>query len=155
MPCVAGNYRSAGGIILGVCIIDQRQVPDKPPTGQTVPQGINRYNALLDTGASRTCISAKVVEEVGLQSIGLTLMLTASGETTAKVYLFDVGIFSDSMTDAKAKKKDAAFFQLGSGIKGLEFSAGAKSNFDVLLGMDILGKGSLKMDFDGHWSFCF
>lgn len=39
-------------------------------------------------------------------------------------------------------------------IDGMEFNASGTA-FDVLLGMDVLSRGSLKIDFDGHFSFCF
>ena len=40
-------------------------------------------------------------------------------------------------------------------IEGLDFDAGRNLPFDVLVGMDIIMHGSLKIDFDGHFSFCF
>ncbi len=39
-------------------------------------------------------------------------------------------------------------------IEGAELTAGS-AKFDVLLGMDIIGIGSLKIDGDGSFSFSF
>jgi hypothetical protein len=48
--------------------------------------------ALLDTGASSTCISSKVVDEVSLQPTGKMPVIGVHGRTPTNTYQFTVGL---------------------------------------------------------------
>lgn len=60
--------------------------------GQPAPQAQN-IRALIDTGASFTCVDPMVFQALGLQPTGSTPMLTPStGQTPVDAYTYDVGI---------------------------------------------------------------
>jgi predicted aspartyl protease len=53
----------------------------------------NSYPSLLDTGAQRTLISEKIVEETGLSAVGESEIVPASGQpVSAKVYRVGISI---------------------------------------------------------------
>ena len=87
------------------------------------------YNALLDTGAQRTMVSPKVVDEVSLKAIGYIDIVGVSGDAmrTPK-YLVDLRIPS---------KQGNLTLQVGQELEvaQMPFQPG---NFDILLGMDFL-----------------
>jgi predicted aspartyl protease len=97
------------------------------------------FDALVDTGATTTCISRRVVEALALVPIGMCDMLTAGETLACPIYLADVIIpFGDTdfaLTD----------------VKLLEFNA--PKDLDILLGRDILCRGHLSLSFDGHLAF--
>ena len=87
------------------------------------------YQALLDTGAQRTMISPKVVQENDLQGIGYTDIVPASGEPIqVPRYRIPLSI---------PIKKGIAIFWVGQELEvgQLPFQP---DNFDILLGMDFL-----------------
>lgn len=150
MPCVSGRYHRGVGVIIDVVIIDPRAAPTASPK-----PNMRFYRGLLDTGATCTCISTRTAEEVGLVADGLKEMATASGTVTRKKYLFALGLPLVEKVDPSGQSASGSIIVPVPEIEGMEFDTGSKTQFDVLVGMDIIGRGSLKIDFDGHFSFCF
>jgi hypothetical protein len=109
------------------------------------------FAALLDTGASVTCISKNVVQTVGLHPSGKTSMSGSTGQDTVDQYTFVVGfIFGARQTPAGLVSG-----QLNAHlVQGCEFQSHG-FGFDILIGRDILCKGSLSLSFDGHYLLCF
>lgn len=93
-----------------------------------------------------------MVNDLDLKPIGMGGLISASGKTRRKKFLFSVGLPLVAVDPAGKSSGVLQFF--GPSIEGLEVDAGG-TNFDVILGMDIIMRGSLKLDFDGHFSFCF
>lgn len=81
------------------------------------------YDALWDTGATNTVISKKVVDELGLKPVSKTKTFHANGESIVDVYYVNV-ILPNNM-----------------GCNFLKVTQGILPNFDVLIGMDIIGQG--------------
>jgi hypothetical protein len=79
-------------------------------------------------------------------------MVSASHTIEVNSYLFALGIPMAITPDPRGTVSGSMTI-LGA-IEGLEFNAEG-TTFDVLLGMDVLSRGSFKLDFDGHFSFCF
>jgi hypothetical protein len=79
-------------------------------------------------------------------------MISASHVVPVNQYIFDV-----AFPLGIRQQPDGLMtgnFTIFNRITGLEFAA-AGTSYEVLLGMDILRRGSLKFDFDGHFSFCW
>lgn len=90
------------------------------------------YHSMLaqwDTGATNTCISKRVVEELGLIPIGIEQIHTPSGEDWVNSYLVDI-ILRNNVTVKSIKVNDSAIG--GQGI-------------DMLIGMDIIRYGDLSI----------
>ena len=120
----------------------------EPPT----ITNMRAWRALVDTGASCTCVSSRLAKECGLLPIGKSEMVSASERKMVNRYLFALGM-------PIAQKVDPSGMVTGSlsvfeNIEGMEFNEDGGS-FDVLLGMDVISKGSLSLDFDGHFTFCW
>src|SRR5262245_18141674 len=67
MPCIAGNYSPAVGVLLQVAILPPQLTAIRTQQQPSSPQNLIMFAGLVDTGASVTCISKNVVQTVGLQ----------------------------------------------------------------------------------------
>lgn len=137
MPCLSGRYNPSVGLLINIGVYPAGSFS---PTGSAPPQ-ISTFPALIDTGASGTCISPLVAQTLGLQPVGLRPMISATSAVPVSAYLVDLVI---------------PFGQAGFVIGGtmvLEFAPHAGSPFQILVGRDIICKGTLSLSFDGHFSF--
>ena len=91
----------------------------------TPPPELHPFQALWDTGATNSMISDDVVKRCGLVLIGYTNIQHAQGTTqNVPVYLVNIGLPNMVM------------------IPGVKVAIGQLPNgIDVLIGMDIIGKG--------------
>ena len=154
MPCLSGRYQAPGSPLIDVGILDEDTLPsgNEITEEQIIAADVPRLRALIDTGASRTCLSKEVARAANLLPVGKREMISASGITPVNTYLFSLGIpFAHDVDPTGQIKERLAVFR---SIEGMEFNA-TNSSFDVLLGMDVLSKCSFKMDFDGHFSLCW
>lgn len=106
------------------------------------------FTALVDTGAQRTCVTQNVVDRLGLVRRGRVPVGNVKRVDYHYTYLFHVGIWPES-EDGVA----SATFGIGDEIEG--FDLGDSRYFDVLLGMDIITKGSLKIERSGKFEMAF
>jgi Aspartyl protease len=154
MPCIAGNYNPAVGVILQVAILPQAQLAVLQVSQQQAAKplpNLTMFAALLDTGASVTCISSNVVQTIGLQPSGKTSMTGSTGQSVVDQYTFLVGF----MFGAQQSPSGAISGQLNAHlVQGCEFVSHG-FGFDVLIGRDILCKGTLSLSFDGHYVLSF
>lgn len=140
MPCISGRYDKTG-LIIEVGIL---------PHGEQLKSSLKLYKALIDTGASRTCVSDRLVSLYRFAPTGDATMHHAWGSNQAHTYLFNM--FVPTRVDAKkdgSSSGDVSMFTL----EGLSFKA--RSDFDILIGRDFICRGSLSVTFDGHFSLCF
>jgi hypothetical protein len=115
------------------------------------PQNLIMFAGLVDTGASVTCISKNVVQTVGLQPSGKTSMSGSTGASVVDQYSFVVGfLFGQQQTPSGAISGQLH----GHLVQGCEFTSHG-FGFDVLIGRDILCKGTLSLSFDGHYVLSF
>lgn len=101
---------------------------------------INTDRVLWDTGATQSCISKKVANELGLTSENTKNVTTAVGKRDVKIYNVDIKLPSGyiiSNTDV-----------LESDIE--------EQSIDLLIGMDIICKGDFSVsNFNGKTVFSF
>jgi hypothetical protein len=105
--------------------------------------------ALIDTGATRTCLTQSLIGRLKLEAKSKLLVASAtSGPERRRAYGYSLGLFC-SDTDNGVKTLY---------VIGYEFVAPwfeDNENFDVLLGMDILSQGRLAFERGGVFSFEF
>lgn len=149
MPCLAFAYNPLVGPIIQVAIFPFNFAPASPTPGQS-PFNVTLYNALIDTGASCTCISAKVCADLKLKPIGKQNVGGVHGTSAANQYQFQVAVpFGQGQVNPSGTSNVNFFIHSTVGVEVVP-SAG----FDILLGRDVLCLGSLTMGFDGHGMLC-
>jgi hypothetical protein len=134
MPCITIPSNLNAAPTLQVAIV--------PPflSGQPVPVAVNTYTALIDTGTSQTCISPGLVADLSLQSIGRIGLTGVGGIVVGKAYMFMVGL-----QDPQSGQILAWWPIYGPAVP---------TNYDVLIGRDILCRGVLVM-MAGQITFCW
>ena len=96
--------------------------------------------AQWDTGATNTCISKTVVEQLGLTPLGKVENQTASGIETVNQYRIDIKLPNGMLI------KDVFVIDSEIGNHGIDF----------LIGMDIINLGDFSVsNFDGKTTFTF
>ncbi len=137
MPCLSGKFNPGGGPIIQVGIQRPQLESEVGPSQQK----IEYFNTLIDTGATVTCISSIAVRTLNLNSIGLREMVSATDTSPVNVYLTNLIIpFNSEMV-------------VFPNTQVLEFAIGINSPFQLLLGRDVLCKGTFTLSFDGHFTF--
>lgn len=139
MPYVRGPLQN-NRIILKVGI---RAFDDDPYGHQNFT--FHEFNALADTGASRTAISQNVIDRVGLKPTGQIQVGNVKRTEMHSTFMFYVGIWPQAESDIPS-----GFFGIGEAIMGID--GGDSRYYDVLLGMDIITRGKLSTDFNRE--FC-
>lgn len=105
--------------------------------------------ALIDTGATRTCLTPRLIQHFALPAKSKMLVASAtSPPERRRAYGYSLGLFCNGPN--------------GEGrtlyVLPYEFVAPPfvdNENFDVLLGMDILSQGRLVFEPGGDFSFAF
>lgn len=103
--------------------------------------------ALLDTGATVSGVGPRIIRQLTLLSSGKNRLGSATDEAFVDYYLFRLGLFSTEQLQLD---------QLGPGdlpflfdeIDG--FSWSRQTDFDVILGMDVLSRCDLHLDRSGR-----
>ena len=136
MPCLSGSYVPQIGIIVNVIVFPAGSItPTTPPKIE-----VKAFPALLDTGATNTCISTVVADAIGINPIGMQPMTSATHIVPVNVFLVDLLLPFGS----------AGF--IISNAQVMEFKPTMGSPFVMLLGRDIICRGALTMSFDGHFT---
>ena len=145
MPAFSGQFSWQDGLIwqVGFLATADKELP------QT--DRIHLCPALVDTGASHTCISSSVADELRLEPKGKIAMQTARGIEAVNVYDVRPAIIIE-MPDVEGKSKGSV--QVFNPICAPEFDPG-DNNYKALIGRDMLSQGVLTMSFDGHYTFAF
>jgi len=156
MPCLSGNYDRAAGILVNVGILPHQQFAAIQQAGlaaspQTPLGQLPIFTGLLDTGASVTCISDKVIKAVGLQPSGKTMMSGSTGQSSVDQYSFCVVFMFGLQQTPTGQFTGQVNVRL---VQGCEFTSHG-FGFDVLIGRDILCQGALMLSFDGHYTISF
>jgi hypothetical protein len=116
------------------------------------------FRSLVDTGCEKTMISTNVVARLGLSSFSkIGIRGVGPNITYHNAYLFHVvfvqPIIPAGLIVTPGRQVQAIIHVLPVPIYGGEITS--TSGFDVLLGMDVLSIGSLKVEGNGGFSFSF
>src|SRR5438874_1586134 len=144
MPCLWLQHNKSQ-LFIDVAIIDAlaiNVIGDPAATG-AIMQPPQTFNALVDTGAQKTMISASVANTLGLLPQGqIPIQGVGPNVTYHNGYLFHVGFMIPLITPVAVRgQMQVGIFIQQDVIWGAELPAPV--GFDVLLGMDVLSTGSL------------
>lgn len=122
----------------------------QPVGGNSTAVDLNytEFRALVDTGAVRTCVTERVVQQLGMKRRGRVDIWNVKRAEQHFTYMFHVGIWPETDDGSVA-----TIFGLGDEIEGID--VGNHPYFDVLLGMDIIAKGTLRLELDGSFEMSF
>ncbi|MXY90256.1 MAG: hypothetical protein F4Y89_06915 [Gammaproteobacteria bacterium] len=142
MPAISGQFDWRNGLIWQVGFV----AGDVEPTNN-----LSFYPALVDTGASMTCISRAVADDLGLSPIGKIPMQTAGGKKAANIYNVQLAFIIASRVESDGSQSGEVQV---TPISVVEFDPG-DNPFQALIGREFLSRGVLNLSFDGHYSFSF
>src|SRR3989304_10077809 len=123
MPCLSGRFNANTGPLINVGVLQPGVLT---PAAAGAPPQVTTFPALIDSGASATCISPTVAQTVGLQPMGMRPMTSATHSVPVNVYLVDLLL------------PFASAGYLVQGTQVMEFAPAGASPFQILLGRDIL-----------------
>lgn len=140
MPFFSRDIKG-GQIIINVVVL---QPGDNIQKMIHSPQHV--YKALVDTGATNTCISQHVAKTVGLLPQSKKLVTSATQSVAVNSYDIDIHIpiervLSSMSSDGIAQKRSQISVLSSINLQVTELMQ--QSGFDVLLGMDVLLECSL------------
>lgn len=124
--------------------------PLSPVEGQshTVSLNFRECTALVDTGARRTCVTEKIAQDLNMRRIGEVEVWNVKRAERHWTYLFQVAIWPDSADGTPLPP-----YGIGDEIEGID--VGNHPYFDVLIGMDIISRGTLLIEKSGKFSMTF
>jgi hypothetical protein len=144
------------------------QGASKLAPGAPLQGAIAAVNALIDTGATTTCISSGLATRLNLQPIGKVPIHGVSGVAHHNNYLFYVGFpfafapgvlppsGAPGLPQPAQGQVQGQVFILDKVIQGCELIVAPTAGFEVLLGMDVISSGSLVVQGGNgtfSWSF--
>ncbi len=107
-----------------------------------------RVTGLIDTDASISGVSRSIAAKLGLMRQGKMVISTPRGDHSTPIYTFMIGLFPQGEGASGAMP-----FVLSDEFAGIESSPGGR--FEVLIGMDVIGRGRLVVEPGGTGSFSF
>ena len=136
MPCLSNDFNLATGPLISVGVAPANTLTP----GMTSASQVVAFPALIDTGASATCVAHSLVVSVGLQPIGMRPVTSATHVAPTRIYLADL-LLSFGSADIVLNA-----------LQVVEFNP-RNHHFQMLLGRDVLCRGVFTMSFDGHFTF--
>jgi hypothetical protein len=150
MPSIYGRHNGRQ-VFLDVSIIHRNDILQYDASNAAHLKTAKRYTALVDTGATVTMITPRVVREMNLLPVTKMQFHGISGIQFHNAYLFYVGFAGASVPLSSVQvpdpDPDATWIKIylcTKLIQGGELPDNGR--FDVLLGMDIISTGKLVLD---------
>ena len=146
MPAFSGQFDWRAGPIWNVAFAS-----GGIPVEEIRDSDLHVCPALVDTGASATCVSRSVAAALGLEPAGKTDMQTAGGAVDVNVYDIKKAFLFGATPDNPGQAVRHIQF-IDDVIRAPEFDPG-DNRYRALIGRDILRIGVLSLSFDGHYTF--
>ncbi len=153
MPDIVGLHNSRQVFTPVVLLPAERFEDSLDPQFLSRPANLHVLNALIDTGATGTCITASAARKLGLEASGIVPVQGVGGASFHNAYVFKVG-FVDLRKNELGIVSGPQFHLVDREISGVEFDCGS-ADFEVLLGMDVLSLGTLTVVGSGKFKFSF
>lgn len=134
MPSISGTSGPEGPILL----VGANQ--PRRPEEVIDAQDFRFHQALVDTGASVTCISRRIVDEIGLNPIGKTEVLGVAGVHVLNLYAVDV--LFEMNQDALSVRETMTVCEF----------VPESASFQILLGRGVLCTGAFTLSYDHHFT---
>lgn len=134
MPAIEGRH-DGRQLLLPVLVA--------PPLGEPHPTWADGI-ALLDTGASRSLITADLASRLALPSRGKHPLVSARATELVNRYAFRLGFLLD---DGRRP------WFMDADLIGSEFRS--QTGFTVIIGMDVLGQADFRITPDRHFRLAF
>lgn len=144
MPVLSGPFDWQKGLIWDIGFI---AAGDQLPAG---PDLIHFCPAMVDTGASHTCVSQSVAKELQLEPSGKSEMRTAREIVPVNLYYVQLVIILPAKRGPDGEQ--IGTMQVFGPISAPEFDPGDQV-CKALIGRDIISQGALHMSLDGHYTF--
>ncbi len=105
-------------------------------TRDSISPDYRQYNALVDTGATSTLVSPKVIADLNLVAIRPASLAVASGQTV-RTFVYNAGVYIPISHDVVGSPNPGQFlFGKDLPVLGLPYRP---QDYDIILGMDIIG----------------
>lgn len=119
------------------------------PTATSASIDIRPLKGLIDTGAQITCVTKSAAREMGLMPRGKKRLGNVSDIQTHTAYSFVVGVwYSQNNGDSMNETRGYYGFEP---VLGCDFYD--NTDFDVLIGMDIISQGDFSTKRNGEFSW--
>ena len=154
MLTITGSHNSRQ-IFCEVCILPVESLDGFGDIDTHAPRNLNiqTLTALIDTGATNTCITASAAQKIGLDPLGEMPTMGVHGINSTRFYQFRIGFFQYESGEL-GSSSDFKVSILKEPIKGTELGFDT-APFDVLLGMDVISHGDLHIGQNGRVEFIF
>ena len=147
MPCLTAPITEKRQLIVEAWVTDATLDfsdgafhPEKHPHSQC--------DALLDTGANKSCIADRLARKLGLSVHEKQKISSISDSTESNVYRINIHVPFDALLRREGRIVVSNCFNMSVfGIPGIDDS------FDLLLGLDYISQGSLHVAGDA-FTFC-
>lgn len=118
------------------------------PIGEPNETTVVGVRALLDTGATLSGITPAVAKALNLPSLGKKPVQTAGGLIQTDRYAFRLGFYdgTDQSTARYPHVLEKEVYGIGLAPSG---------SFEVIIGMDVIGRNHLELHSNGHSLFRF
>ena len=147
MLVVRGRFENRQAIVkIGL----QRFLPTLSAPGfahESLAIPIDAYEALIDTGAQRTCLTHHVIAEQKLTRHGKKFIQNVHSEAVHSLFFANIGFFSNG-TDSDSEDRQS-YYALPTPVEVINFAD--NDRFDAIIGMDVLGKFDFQFDRTGQF----
>lgn len=152
MPDIVGSH-NCRQVFTPVILLPVERFEDQlDPGWLSKPASMQVATALIDTGAEGTSITARGAKKLKLEPAGTMGVQGFGGPKQHNYYIFKVGLVD--LRREESGFQSPQFHLIDEEITGAEFDNG-DADFDILLGMDILSRGTLTVSCTGNFKFSF
>lgn len=149
MPLIKGRIVNRKAVVDVGLQVGPVLVGSVKPGSEATQIPIHSMRGLIDTGAQVTMLSPAAILLLGLRPRGKKLLGNVSNVARHNTYLFVMGVWY-SIDEGQTMNDTKSYFAFDP-VYGCDLRAG--SDFDVLIGMDIIMQGDLSIARDGEFTW--
>jgi hypothetical protein len=119
---------------------------DVSPAQPWVQVPVTEYRALIDTGAQRTCLTRSTIASERLRRHGKKPIQNVHNVNIHHLYWVHMGFWCE---DAAGSYR--TYYALPEPVEVIDIAS--NEGFDAIIGMDVLGRGDLRIERNGDFEF--